>query len=149
MPFARCYFASKTEHAAKWRELDLHSKVIKVSGRWIKQVLLDNGDILQTDKGQEFAARCWIEDEEDICASDYLVLYAEPGEHLRGGLVEAGIALKAKIPVIVIGNHPDYGSWQWHPGVRHFATITDFEKYLEDWLKQQMEAHACHRHEYP
>src|SRR5882757_10378261 len=111
MPFLRVYFASKTVHAPKWRSIDLNSPVLKVTGRWIKQVILDNGDILEKSHDRHFSARCWIEDQQDIQCADYLVLYAEDGDHLRGGLVEAGIALEHGVPVILIGNHPDYGSW--------------------------------------
>lgn len=135
MPFLRIYFASKTSHATKWRSIDLESPTIKVSGRWVKQVLLDNGDLLQNNHDRHMAARCWVEDREDIQCSDYLVLYAEPSEHLRGGLVEAGIAIEHGVPVICIGNHPDYGSWQWHPQIMRLQSL----EHLEAWAKRELD----------
>ncbi|MFA9261732.1 MAG: hypothetical protein ACEQSB_00005, partial [Undibacterium sp.] len=64
-------------------------------------------------------------DHEDVSTADCVIVYAEKGEHLRGALVEAGIALALKVPVMVIGDHPDYGTWQYHPGVIRYATIED------------------------
>lgn len=143
MPFLRVYFASKTSHAQKWRDLDLNSKVLKVVARWIKQVILDDGDIINKSRDiarqgkdiRDFAARCWIEDQQDIQGADYLVLYAEEGEHLRGGLVEAGIAIEYGIPVICIGSHPDYGSWQWHPMCMRLDSL----EHLEAWAKRELD----------
>lgn len=139
MPFLRVYFASKTSHAQKWRDYDLHSPVLKVTARWIKQVLLDGECVItnpKLDKNlRDFAARCWIEDQQDVQCSDYLVLYAEEGEHLRGGLVETGIAIEYGIPVICIGSHPDYGSWQWHP----MCLRLDSLEHLEAWAKRELD----------
>lgn len=135
MPFLRVYFASKTSHAQKWRDFDLKSPVLKVTGRWIKRVIIDDGDLLKRGHGREMSARCWIEDQQDIQCSDYLVLYAEEGEHLRGGLVEAGIAIEYGIPVICIGSHPDYGSWQWHPMCMRLESL----EHLEAWAKRELD----------
>lgn len=135
MPFLRVYFASKTIHANKWRGYDLRSPILKVTGRWIKQVIIDDGDLLKRGHGREMSARCWIEDQQDIQCSDYLVLYAEEGEHLRGGLVEAGIAIEYGIPVICIGTHPDYGSWQWHPMCMRLESL----EHLEAWAKRELD----------
>lgn len=139
MPFLRVYFASKTSHAQKWRDYDLNSKVLKVTSRWIKQVILDGECVIANPKVKgelrDFASRCWIEDQQDIQGADYLVLYAEEGEHLRGGLVEAGIAIEYGIPVICIGSHPDYGSWQWHPMCMRLDSL----EHLEAWAKRELD----------
>lgn len=148
MPFLRVYFASKTSHAQKWRDLDLNSKVLKVTSRWLKQVILDNGDIINKSRDigrqgkdiRDFAARCWIEDQQDIQCADYLVLYAEAHEHLRGGLVEAGIAMEHGVPIIVIGQHPDYGSWQWHPQVMRLVSLAHLEEWAEQELSRRIES---------
>lgn len=143
MPFLNIYPASKTVHCHKWRAIDLSSKFIKISARWVKQVIIDDGDLLKQGPGTlnaTMARRCWIEDEEDICRSDYLMLYAEQEEHLRGGLVEAGIAIHAKIPVIIIGEHLDYGSWQHHPGVIHVSSLDVMDAWAEYHLKERMKS---------
>lgn len=142
MPFLRMYFASKTIHAERWRQIDLTSPHIKVTSRWIKQVILDEGDIIHKSRDigrqgadiRDFAARCWMEDQQDVENSDFVVLYAEEGEHLRGGLVEAGMAISTGIPVICIGTHPDYGSWQWHPMVMRQPSLES----LEAWAAREI-----------
>lgn len=141
MPFLRVYPASKTIHAQKWRDLQDEWKNIHFTARWIRQVTLDQGDILQTEASVKYARRCWIEDEEDIRGSDYLMLYAEEGEHLRGGLVEAGIAIAAKIPVIVIGKHSDYGSWHHHPNVIPIANLSAVQSYIALMLARRIANH--------
>ncbi len=59
----------------------------------------------------------WQENEQDIITADYLLVYVESGDHLRGALVEAGIAIANRVRVIVVGDHPDYGTWKYHPNV--------------------------------
>lgn len=134
MPFLRVYFASKTVHAQKWRDLDLNSKVLKGTARWIKHVI-QAGDLFEQKANREHSAWVWREDQQDIQCSDYLVLYVEEGEHLRGGLVEAGIAIEYGIPVICIGSHPDYGSWQWHPMCMRLESL----EHLEAWAKRELD----------
>lgn len=46
-------------------------------------------------------------------------------EKLRGGLVEAGMALAMQKTVIVIGKDDDYGTWQYHPNVYRCETFDD------------------------
>lgn len=52
-----------------------------------------------------------------------MLVYAEEGEHLRGALVEAGMAIALGKIVLVIGSHPDFGTWQHHPNVMHAADL--------------------------
>lgn len=138
MPFLRIYPASKTRHSIKWIEAHATWEHVHFTARWIKQVTIDGGDILKTQASHEWAARCWIEDIEDIQHSDYLMLYAEPEEHLRGALVEAGAAIASGIPVILIGEHPDYGTWQWHPDCIHVANLSAFQTWCELELKKRI-----------
>jgi hypothetical protein len=53
------------------------------------------------------------------------VVFAEGDDHLRGALIEAGVAIALHKTVIVVGQHPDYGTWQWHSSVRR---VRDFEE---------------------
>jgi hypothetical protein len=107
----RVYTASKLSRAAQWRELHANYPHVYFHARWLKHNLIKTPDL------PEFAPRFWLEDEQDVCNADALLLWAEGDEHLRGALVEAGMAIAFGIPVIVIGQHPDYGTWQHHPGV--------------------------------
>ena len=113
----RVYFASKLKHRAKWRALkDMR---VHAHARWLRHNEIGTPDT------PEFASRFWVEDHEDVAAADYVIVYAEQGEHLRGALVEAGIAIALDVPVLVIGDHPDFGTWQHHPSVTRCATLDD------------------------
>jgi nucleoside 2-deoxyribosyltransferase len=107
----RVYFASKLKHAAKWRDLCEENHHFIAHARWLKH------NKIATPDSPRYAREFWLQDEQDVRDADVVVVYGEEGEHLRGALVEAGIALALGIPVYVVGDHPDYGTWQYHPGV--------------------------------
>lgn len=111
----RVYFASKLGHGPRWRAIT--DPRIHAHARWLKHNQLGTPDTA------EFASRFWVEDHEDVATADAVIVYGEEGEHLRGALVEAGIAIALKVPVYVIGDHADYGTWQYHPGVTRCATL--------------------------
>ena len=115
----RVYTASKLETAATWRELQqLWARDAFFHARWLRHTLIGTPD------SPEHAARFWFEDEEDVKYADALIVYATPEQHLRGALVEVGIAIASKVPVIVVGAHADYGTWQYHDGV---IRVDDFD----------------------
>lgn len=105
----KVYFASKLAKGPLWR--GLKEPGIFAHARWLRHNKVGTPD------EAEFASEFWLEDHEDVRDADAVVVYAEEGEHLRGALVEAGIALALGVPVYVVGPHPDYGTWQYHPGV--------------------------------
>ncbi len=115
----KVYTASKLSKIGLWRSLarqwgeDYH-----FHARWYAQV--DNG----TKETPENARVFWVEDAEDVAASDVVLVYGVGDEHLQGTLVEAGMAIALGIPVIVIGDY-NYGNWVYHPGVKR-------AKYFED-----------------
>lgn len=108
---ARVYTASKMKHASKWMELNNTCPFIHCHARWLKRAAMGEGD----PEGSAF--EFWQENEQDIITADYLLVYVESGDHLRGALVEAGIAIANRVRVIVVGDHPDYGTWKYHPNV--------------------------------
>ena len=113
----RVYTASKLHYAPLWRKINEENPHIFFHARWIKHVAIGTPD------SPENAIRFWVEDEEDVRTADAVLIYAKPGEHLRGALVEAGIALACGVQIIVVGEHPDYGTWQYHPRVKRCATL--------------------------
>jgi nucleoside 2-deoxyribosyltransferase len=119
----RVYFASKLQHASMWN--NLKDPRIHAHARWLKHI--EYG----TKETSSNARIFWEEDLEDIASSDFVVVYAEEGEHLRGALVEAGMAIALKIPVILIGDHPDYGTWQHHRNVVKFDTLEEAFFYID------------------
>lgn len=88
----RFYTASKTKHAGKWQAL--RDAGYQVTATWI-----DEAGEGQTVSYPELAVRCL----QEIDAADFVLLYCEPGEHLKGALVEAGMALAIGRPVKCVG----------------------------------------------
>ena len=113
----RVYFASKLHHADRWRLLSATSRHVHAHARWLHHAMIGTKET----EGREF----WLQDEQDVRDADFVIVYAEPGEHLRGALVEAGMALAYGVPVIVVGEHEDYGTWQHHPAVVRAATLDE------------------------
>ncbi len=114
---ASVYTASKLRHATMWRELRTLRPDIHFTARWpdIEGLVPDT---------PEHAATFWTHDVADVRRADAVLLYAEAGEHLRGGLVEAGVALGLGKQVVVVGgDHPDFGTWAHHPLVQRARDV--------------------------
>jgi hypothetical protein len=107
------YVASRTARAAMWRDFRAQGNMI--ISTWIDEVCPG-----QTANLREF----WRRVKQEILDSDFLVLYAEPGDFpLKGALVEVGIAIGAGVPVVIClpgvvleeGTFRPLGSWVNHP----------------------------------
>jgi hypothetical protein len=108
----KIYTASKTAHVEKWRAL---RREHEVTASWIDEA----GQGTTTDYS-ELAARCIT----DIENADILLLYCEPGELLKGALIEAGIALAFGKEVRCVGECASLSRvFNQHPLWRHFATV--------------------------
>lgn len=103
----KVYTASKLYHAEMWRTL--HIDGVEFTARWPR---LHVGTVPDDAR---YAKIFWMHDEEDVRASDVVLVYAEPKDKLRGALVEAGMAIALGKDVIVVGEHDDFGTWQYHP----------------------------------
>lgn len=114
----RIYGASKLHHAPLW--LDLRSRddwPFEWTARWpVPHV----GKIPDE---AEFAQLFWQCDEIDVRRADVVMVYAEPGDNLRGALVEAGMGIAFGKAVLVVGENPNYGTWQYHPSVHQARNL--------------------------
>jgi hypothetical protein len=90
----------------------------KITSSWIDE----DGEGETADFG-----KLWTRIDDEICASDALVLYAEPGDFpLKGALVEVGMAIANKKTVFVClpgveiegRTAKPIGSWIFHSSVR-------------------------------
>lgn len=115
----RVYTASKLKHAAMWRGICAGTPHVQFHARWLKHSAIGTPDTA------EHAADFWMQDEQDVKHADAVLVFAGTGEHLRGALVEAGMAIAYGVPVIVIGQSDDYGTWQHHPGVTKAMDMDD------------------------
>ena len=113
----RVYTASKLSFAPEWEKLQAGWAEVFFHARWLHHVKMGTPDT------EEFAPTFWIEDAEDVAISDAVLVYGGEGEKLRGALVEAGMAIALDIPVVLVGEHPDYGTWKHHPMV---VRVNDF-----------------------
>lgn len=116
----RVYTASKLHHATKWRELRAAWPEVEFTASW---PLIDVREMAESDQDISLCVQGWIGNLDDVTRSDVVLVYAEPADHLRGALVEAGMALSLGRKVIVVGEHSDYGTWQYHPGVHRVADM--------------------------
>lgn len=109
------YVASKVRHAPRWRALRAAGRV-RVVSTWI-----DEAGPGQTEDFPDLWRRCVAE----AAAADATVVYGEPGETLKGALVEVGAALAAGKPVYAVGDLDDNGTWRLHPLVVRVETVDD------------------------
>jgi hypothetical protein len=128
----KVYIASKLQYAERFRAArnDWAMDGITLHARWFDQAKLEHAaHALSAEDFHIF----WLVDEEDVKMSDAVIVYGETQDKLRGALVEAGIAIGAGILTILIGNCPDFGTWQHHPVV---ARATSFEHAKEMILRR-------------
>lgn len=127
----KVYIASKLTYAAKLRQLREEWKVdsIDLHARWFDQAHLETHGNPTPD---EFHIH-WLVDEEDVKRSDAVIVYGLPEDKLRGALIEAGIAIACGILTIVVGDSPDYGTWQHHPVVAKADSL----EHARDMLKKR------------
>jgi hypothetical protein len=128
----KVYGASKIEAWEYWLALRDTFKGIEWTAAW-PEVIRQRSGVNLSGADKDFSAACWLRDFQDIQAADALILLAPAKEnHLRGGLVEAGYALGLGKPVYLVGDHADFGSWQYHPMVRKFEKMEDCLDHLEN-----------------
>jgi nucleoside 2-deoxyribosyltransferase len=126
----RVYTASKITTGKLWRQLHNEWPEVYFHARWLKHNVLETEDTIDN------AGKFWQEDVEDIKSSDYLIIYAIlPEEHLRGALVEAGVAIGEGIPVLIVGEHADYGTWQYHPLCQRVPTLAAARAFFREELR--------------
>ncbi len=122
----KVYTASKLSDAPLWRRLRDDWPEVTFTARW---PVCHVGTVPDT---ACFAKIFWQHDVEDVSASDVVVVYTESSiNHLRGALIEVGIALALSKEVIVVGDHPDYGTWQYHKSVHRVNDLLQARQLLQ------------------
>lgn len=116
----RVYTASKLKHFQLWRDLRDEWPEVHFVARW---PFFHYGNIPDT---AAFAPTFWIHDVEDVIGSEVVLIYSgDETDHHRGSLVEAGIAIGRGKSVIVVGENPCYGTWQYHPLCHRVADLDE------------------------
>lgn len=125
----KVYFASKLRHGSLWRRFREDMQDIEVVSRWLD---LEGANVANDDPAN--AIQFWRHDVHDVQRCDVVLVYAEGEDKNRGALVEAGVGIGCGKHIIVVGEHPDYGSWQYHPLVSRVPTLADaFRLIRGDW----------------
>jgi len=104
----RVYWASKLVHADRLKREQQQSyfQGIEFTSSW-------TGIVNAVEDSPANAKAFWNRNLRDIMEAEFCVVYAEGDDKLRGALFEAGFAMAQGKPVITIGEHQDYGTWQW------------------------------------
>jgi hypothetical protein len=109
----KIYIASKTRHAERW-------KIIRGSGVPINSTWIDEAGTGESQDLSDLGSRCIKEAAE----ADVLILYGEPGEKLKGALIEMGAALAHGRTVFVVGNNENFtGALFEHPLVQVCGSV--------------------------
>ena len=120
----KVYTASKLSQSPRWIKLKTEWPEIEFTARWV------TNHVGMAEFEPHISRQFWTEDEDDVRAADVVLLYAEHHEKQRGSLVEAGMAIALRKPVILVGESADFGSWQYHPAVTRFATLEEAREHL-------------------
>lgn len=113
----RVYFASKLHHAPQALTLIRDWPGIHFTARWplMHGVIPDDSSM---------AHQFWQDDFDDIARADIVLAWAKPDDKLRGALVEVGIGIGLGKKIVLGGEHPDFGTWQFHPSVVRMSNMT-------------------------
>lgn len=117
----KVYIASKLKYAERFKKYreDWKASGIDLHARWFDQAIIEQTSEVPPEDFHIF----WLVDEEDVKVSSALIVYGEENDKLRGALIEAGIAIGQGMLVIVVGDCPDFGTWQYHPTVTRAGSL--------------------------
>ena len=109
--------AAKLRHAEMFKKLRENHPDIHFISRWI----------VTTEKGSEEQKPVyeWMREAEiEIANSHCMLVWAERGEILKNALIQVGMAIAMRIPVIVVGENASYAEWQfWQPYVSRSSNL--------------------------
>lgn len=123
----KIYIASKTKYANRW--LRLRARGWPITCSWLTR--FESYDYAHL---PDVAEQCVREASE----SDALILYAEPGDELRGAFMEAGAALASGVLVYLVNegrwNEADLPDLLRHPLVRPVCCVEHALRYAVDHI---------------
>lgn len=121
----KIYIASKAHHRPQWREL--RNKGYDIISQWIDI----NDKYSQDPTGLDYT-KLWDACVQDVRKCDILILYVEKDEHLKGALVQLGVALGLGKEIIVTGIFgDDNGTWYHNEKIQvSNLAIEDLLKYV-------------------
>ncbi len=122
------YGASKINEWETWVELKKSRQDIRFTAGWPD--LSAKGVSNHPDNCKIF----WLHDFADIHQADYVLVLPPRDGVLRGALVEVGYGIACGKHIVLTGDCPDYGTWQFHPMVTKVASIDEALTFIKgDW----------------
>lgn len=94
-PEIKIYIASKVEHAAKLASFSKDG--FHINARWIHMAVAGAANMKPVTHWQQ-------ENFDDIEAAHFVIFYVEPGDKLKGALVELGYAIRAGKQIWIAGD---------------------------------------------
>lgn len=119
----KVYTASKLDCAPIWRALRDDHPEIDIVARWPFLHVGSKGDPEWPSDCAAHGSIFWQHDFEDVARCDVVLVYGAETPVLRGALVEAGMGIALGKIVIVVGDNPSYGTWQYHTQCRRVASM--------------------------
>lgn len=104
------YVASKVKHAAMWRQL--RDDGLPINATWIDKTPVSAAEYRET----------WVQCIKEASQAHVTIVYAEPGEVLKGAFAEAGAALACGRQVLWVNPDPSW-SVVHHPLSRKCAHL--------------------------
>jgi nucleoside 2-deoxyribosyltransferase len=124
----KVYTASKISYASLWRQLRNEEwKHLDFTARWID---IEDLELEERISGPAEYVHFWTIDIQDVRRSDFVLIYARPGDLLKGALVEVGAALALGKIVLSVGIDPSH-TWSYHPCVVRLDTLSQANDFLK------------------
>lgn len=123
----KVYFASKLRHAELWRLMrHNYSHLFEVTSRWI-----DIEDVMETERaaGPSDFRRFWITDIQDIQRSDFVLVYQQADDILKGAIAEAGAAIALGKLVLAVNLETTH-TWTYHPLVIRLVDLEEAKQFF-------------------
>jgi len=126
----KIYTASKLRHYQLWQVLrkDPDWDFAEWTATWPQASNVANELAGEPVSEQEYC-EAWMGNVNEVLNSDFVLLYKELTDKLRGALVECGVALGAGIPVCAVGLSLEH-TWRHHKQVKCFDTLREARLYL-------------------
>ncbi len=115
MDSPKVYVSSKLKHADKWRKL--REDGLNIISSWI--------DLEVEESAVAALDLMWRGYIDEVKSSDFLILYAEPGEILKGALIEVGIAAALNIHIVAVGDKSCIKTFRYYNSVTELDTLEE------------------------
>jgi hypothetical protein len=112
-PLSGIYVVSKIRHADTWKQLQAQG--LPIISSWINDGVASTINF----------ATAWPRYLAEASSAAYLLVFVEPGDELKGGLLEIGAGLAGGATIFVVGLVPQLVSAREHPNVVEVDSVAE------------------------